>query len=202
MSYFPYTFKQVFDAMKSKGYVVFEREYDLNIVGIRTNDMNSNFFNDWICIFHKRNNGTWAFYAFQCTTDPGLFWRLNPERVDGVAILVPNQYRSMWTIGKHQGRYKAFVQQKEVTVYRDSDKNSSLDIDPKKVTTGLFGINGHRAKEGGTSSQVDKWSAGCQVWASDTDFQFALTLADKQVESGHGNKFTYTLLVENDLKRS
>ena len=198
-NYCPYTLPKIISAMKEKSYSVFEKEYDLNIVGIRTAETESNQFNDWITMFHKRASGVWAFYTFQATTDPGLFWRQNPENINGVAILKPNQWKGMWTLGKHQGKYEAFVQAKPITVYRDSNKNSTLDTKLKE-DTGIFGINGHRAKENGTSTNVDKWSAGCQVWADSDDHDFAMVLAKRQIEKGIGNSFTYTLLEEHDIK--
>ena len=63
---------------------------------------------------------------------------------------------------------------------------------------GMFGINIHHASYHGTSTQVNKWSAGCQVIASIDDFNTLMSLANKSKKQ-YGNSFTYTLLDEQDL---
>lgn len=195
--FFPWTAKQVIDAATRIGYAVFKREHDLNLIGIRTKDDTANTFNDWFTVSHLRANGTWAFYAFQATTDPGLYWRINPINVNGTAIVVPGQYRGLWGRGKHQGKYDALVQVGKIKVYRDANKNAKLEAG--KVEEGLFGINCHRANPDKASAQVDKWSAGCQVLADPDDFAFLLTLCHKQWVAGLGDRYSYTLLEEADL---
>lgn len=195
---FPWTAKQIIAASKRKGYAVFGKEYDLNLIGIRTHDGTANTFNDWFTVSHLRASGVWAFYAFQCTTDPGLFWRKSPENVNGVAIVVPGQYRGLWTKGKHQGKYDALVQVAPIKVYRDNNKDGKLD--KGKIDEGLFGINCHRANPDHASAQVDKWSAGCQVFADPDDFAFFLKLCDRQWAAGIGSKYSYTLLEEQDIE--
>ena len=61
----------------------------------------------------------------------------------------------------------------------------------------MFGINIHKA--GKLSQRVDTWSAGCQVFASETDFKCVMSYCNKQIQYGFGNSFTYTLLREEDL---
>jgi len=89
-------------------------------------------------------------------------------------------------------------QKKPVTVYRDNDQNNTYDYD--NATTGIYGINIHRAtaKTGGKSTRVDKWSAGCQVIARNSDFNEFMDICRK-ARGIHGNSFSYTLLVSNDL---
>lgn len=187
---------QIKQAMKAKGFTVFgSGEYNLNLVGIRTDDSESNRFNDWFCVFYNAN-GTEHYHVFECTTDPGLYWRLNPMNVNGTAILVEGQHWGMWEIGRHQGRYEALVQVRPVPVYRDNNKDAVLDCDTTE--RGLFGINGHRANAKRESIQVDKWSAGCQVIADPVDYDLFMALANKGA-ANFGNSFTYTLLKESDL---
>lgn len=198
--YCPYTCARIADAVKSRRYAWAEAEYRLNVVGVRSADLQANTFNDWITVSHRRASGTWAFYAFAATTDPGLFWRENPENVKGVAMVVPGQYKDLWKRGLHQNKYPALVQAAHVTVYRDGNRDATLNPDAAVVETGIFGINCHRARESGASAQVDKWSAGCQVFADSDDFAFLLTLVDRQSSSGGGERITYTLLDERDVK--
>ena len=48
----------------------------------------------------------------------------------------------------------------------------------KILKLGLFGINIHRATkwEGKKSTQIDKWSAGCQVIAANDDFKLFMEI--------------------------
>ena len=104
---------------------------------------------------------------FAATTDPGITSMTKPVSYKGCAILVPGQYRSAWKLGYHKGKYEAIVQYKPVKVYRDNNKDAVYDFNPKTVEEGTFGINIHKA--GKHSTQVDNWSAGCQVLANKED---------------------------------
>jgi hypothetical protein len=149
-------------------------------------------------ISYKCEEGKWHFHEYDCTTDPGTHWVENLLNKDGVAILKPGQYRGSHKIRLHQGKYEALGQKKPVTVYRDNDQNNTYDYD--NATTGIYGINIHRAtaKTGGKSTRVDKWSAGCQVIARNSDFNEFMDICRK-ARGIHGNSFSYTLLVSNDL---
>ena len=172
-----YTREQIETAVKAKGYVWFEdannKGYDVNIVGIRNNETKgrvTNAFDDHITISYKID-GEWQFHCYKCTTDPGTHWVENIMRKEGVAVLKPGQYRRSHKIRLHAGKYPALGQQNPVTVYRDNNKDGKFDLDDNNTQTGLYGINIHRAtgRQGGTSTRVDKWSAGCQVIANNTD---------------------------------
>ena len=76
----PYTAAKIMVAVNKLGYRWFDGEYDLNIVGVRSSDLQSNTFNDWLTVCHKRASGVWAFYGFQATTDPGTYWRAHPHK--------------------------------------------------------------------------------------------------------------------------
>ena len=78
-------------------------------------------------------------------------------------------------------------------VYRDSDKDDILEHDPENIAQGYFGINIHRASSVRTSSDVDRWSAGCQVFADPNDYKLFIELCKISVDL-YGNSFSYTLL--------
>lgn len=194
---FRWTVFDIIDAMSAQGHKVFRGLYDLNLVGIRTADDRSNTFNDFMLVFYA-DGSSWAWFPFPITTDPGLYWRQNLANVDGTAILADGQHRAMWKLGKHRGRYDALVQNKPVPVYRDADQDGVLDFDvPQQV--GEFGINMHRANEERRSVQVDKWSAGCQVFADPHHFAFVMRLCNLQVETLGYKTFTYTLMTEQKI---
>ncbi len=191
---------QLQTAMIKQGHRFFDSgDYNLNLIGIRSKDIDSNAFND-VLVVAFRTAGRPHVFTFPCTTNPGLYWRLNPATVNGTAIVKPGQYRGLWQLGKHQGKYEALVQRTPITVYRDNTQNATMDINLDTATeSGRFGINCHRATPTGTSTQVDKWSAGCQVLASAVDFSLLLALCRKALAL-YGNSFTYTLLDEAALQ--
>ena len=201
-----YTREQIEKAVKSKGYKWFEdvnnKGYDVNIVGVRnskTMDNVTNKFDDCITVSYKKE-GEWKFFCFECTTDPGKHWTENIMRKEGVPILKPGQYRGSHKIRKHQNRYEALGQCRPVTVYRDNNLDGKYDLDDDNTQTGLFGINIHRATKYANrkSTQVDKWSAGCQVIAANNDWTTFMKIMRKARDIWE-NSFSYTLIESKDI---
>lgn len=187
--------------MSKKGYVIYDRPYELNIVGRRTNNTRPNRFDDWIYIFYKNKNNDWVGYKAPATTDAGTYWLENPMQSKGTALLKEGQYVDAYNLDLHNGKYLALTQRlKPVTVYRDYDRNSTLDFNNGKLDTGFFGINLHRADSDGTTKYVGKYSAGCQVFADADDFDDFIQLAERHKDL-YGNKFTYTLIDERAYLR-
>jgi hypothetical protein len=195
-----HTREQIEKAVKGKGYAWFEgtKDYDLNIVGVRnsaTGNKVTNVFDDKITVSYKLN-GEWQFHEWNATTDPGKKGVMEYHNAAGVARLVEGQYRGSHSIGLHQGKYKALKQAKPVKVYRDP--NRDLTYDETKIAEGIFGINIHRSSATGTSTYVENWSEGCQVFSTVTDFDKFMALCEK-ASAIHGNSFTYTLIESIDL---
>jgi hypothetical protein len=199
-----FTREQIERAVKSKGYTWFNddsnKTYDVNIVGVRNNHPSiakkvTNVFDDWLTISFKDESGNWQFYCWNATTDPGKKGVQQFHNKKGVARLVPNQYRGVWKIDKHQGKYEALCQRLgEVTVWRDANKD--LIFEEKVTDTGVFGINIHKA--GQDSQWVENWSEGCQVFKRVKDFDAFMSICRKAAKI-HGNKFSYTLLESTDI---
>jgi len=186
--------------MKDSKYAVFEddsKNYNLNIVGIRSNEMIVNKFNDVIVVFWK-NDGKWSVLQMGATTLAGIPWMENPMNKKGCAILASGQYRGAYSIGTHVD-YLALVQSKPVTVYRDDDRDREYDMLASAKETGMFGINIHRAAKFGEVQNVDKWSAGCQVIQSPSEFSLFMEVLNMSRENW-GNSFTYTLINESNYK--
>ena len=124
--------------------------------------------------------------------------------VDGTAILVPGQYRGAYKIGLHRGSYEALVQRgsgDKVKVYRDGNKDDILDMDPEDIAEGRYGINIHKSSSRDEGSEnVDKWSAGCQVFSKpgSDGFEAFMALCNKSAEI-YSDQFTYTLIVAPEL---
>jgi len=198
------TRQQIESTVKAKGYKWFENgNYNLNIVGVRNGEtLNevTNKFDDCVTLSYKKD-GEWQFHCFEATTDPGKHWVDNILNEAGVAILKENQYRGSHKIGLHQGKYEALRQQKPVQVYRDNNLDECYDLNEENIQEGIFGINIHRATkwEGKKSTQIDKWSAGCQVIAANDDFRLFMEICNKSKDTW-GDSFTYTLINSDDLE--
>jgi hypothetical protein len=200
-----YSIEKLRRAMDLRSYKFFENgAYNVNIIGIRnsaTAGKVTNKFDDTITISYKDEDGEWQYHEFDCTTDPGKFYMEDPILDEkGTAILKPGQYPKSHKIRKHQGRYEALGQQNPVTVYRDNNRDDIYNLNTENTDTGLFGINIHRATKWGgkKSSQVDKWSAGCQVIAANDDWHEFMDIC-RVAKEKWGNRFTYTLIESKDI---
>ena len=175
------------------GHAIFTRgAFNLNIIGVRSPETIANKFDDQLHLVYRDDFGSFIDLAFRCTTDPGLYWLEHPIRRDGTAILKAGQYRGAYRIAKHRGIYPALCQRKPVTVWRDRDKNETLDHVPGTEITGLYGINIHNAGKG-TKTAVSKWSAGCTVLADLHDWAIFMAVVNRSAER-YGDTFTYTLI--------
>ena len=179
------------------GHVAFRNgRYNINIIGVRSKSRVANKYDDILHCIYKDDLDQWVDIDFQITTDAGTYWLENPSRVAGTAILCAGQYRGVYKIDKHGGKYEALCQRNgKVKVYRDNNRNEVLDHDPETIEDGYFGINIHRSNSRRESILVEKWSAGCQVFCDPTEFQIFMRLCKKSAEL-YGNSFTYTLIEE------
>lgn len=191
------TIANLINKLKEMNYQVFYRPNELNIVGLRTASVVPNKFDDNMYVFWMGADGKFDGRKYPVTTDTGTYWLKNPKAQNGSALLKAGQYINSWVKGFHNRdepskRYPALVQAKPITVFRDYNKDNVLDFDGKE-DVGMFGINIHRANPSATSTNVEKWSAGCQVFANPNDFADFMSLVDKHIAT-NGNAFTYTLL--------
>lgn len=198
-----FTREQVEAAVKAKGYVWFEdaanKGFDVNIVGIRNSSTGkkvTNVFDDWLTLSYKEG-GVWKYHSWAITTDPGTKAVREFHNPNGVARLVPNQYRGSHIIRLHQGKYEALGQDRPVKVWRD--KNKDMTFNETTIQEGVFGINIHRSNPTTESAYVENWSEGCQVFKRVKDFNEFMAICRKSRDI-HGNRFTYTLLESSDIK--
>jgi hypothetical protein len=190
--------EQLIDLMLRKKYAVFTKgNFNVNLVGIRANESQSNAFDDRIALFYK-DSGQWQFHLFPATTDPGRFWLENLMNAGGSAVMVEGQYRGLWQIGWHQPGVAGLVQVRNVKIYRDRNRDRLIDRDPKTITEGLYGINLHAAWLLDVANEVGNWSAGCQVTQYRRDFDLILSVCRRSAQT-FGNSFSYTLLHESDF---
>lgn len=193
-----YNFEKI---LNNLGYTYFNKGYyNLNIIGVRAKDNTiTNKFDDALIIYYKDTDNVTYYKCFDITTEPGKYYMNHPLSRKGAAILVPGQYRGAFVLGKHKG-YEALVQAKPLMVYRDDNKDSAYDYNPDTIEKGMFGINIHRSNPNIISQIIDKWSAGCQVFADPKEYKQFIDLCKKQIEYTGCNSFTYTLINEEDIK--
>lgn len=198
-----FTRDQIEAAVKSKGYTWFEdtknKGYDVNIVGVRNSapgNKVTNVFDDWMTLSYKEN-GIWKYNIWPITTDPGKKAVMEFHNPKGVARVIPGQYKGLWMVGLHQGKYEALRQKGNVKLWRD--KNKDLTFNESVIDEGAsFGINCHRSNPKTESEYVENWSEGCQVFKRVKDFNAFMDIVRKSKDI-HGNSFTYTLIESKDL---
>ena len=185
----------ILERIKAAGYQVCWRgDYHLQVFGIRSPTRNANAFDDQIGVAYTVD-GAWKVEQWPATTTPGYHYLENPMNGAGTAILVPGQYKDVWKLGLHRGQYEALRQSGPVNLYRDNNKDVILDMDPSTIVeTSTAGINIHRSTSKGTSTEVNRWSAGCQVHATSKGHARMVELANLQVSKTGIDTFTYTLL--------
>lgn len=176
-----------------EGYEIFKevpgKPFNLNIVGIRNPLGFQDEFNDKICVYFQER-GLWVSYIWPATTIPGSPWLKSPVNSKGTAVLCPGQYRSSHRLGIYHG-YTALKQVGPLKVWRDNDRNSSVDVLNAKVETGFFGIHIHRA--GILTKLIGYSSAGCQVFQKRSDFAEFIDLCEAAAAYWNSS-FSYTLV--------
>lgn len=180
------------DLMRDHSYTVFNDSkhlYNLNLVALRKKPYEWNFFNDTLHVFWRVEHN-WMLRSFPITTLPGEYWLQHLMNPKGAAILVPGQYRGVYKLGPYKGG-EALKQVRNLAVYRDNNMDSDFDIDSDTIEKGLFGLHIHRA--GYFSSFVDNYSAGCQVFQRQLDFDNFIWLCHRALPLW-GNSFSYTLI--------
>lgn len=194
--------------MHRQGFKVFETgNYNLNLIGLRDSDNKAGTFNDWFCSIFKVD-GEWIGHRWPCTTDPSNYYlEDHPLRSDGTAIIAsPQQVRGGYVIGMHK-KYAALVQRGKnpIKIWRDNTRDETLDWhDEATSQVGFFAVNIHASdknpfdggRERGEDAAVGGWSAGCQVFANNSDYLEHWGIV-KVAEAIWGSTYSYSLLEMN-----
>lgn len=189
----------ILNVVKQHGFVIFDDgDYDLNIIGIRNvKNPKDNLFDDEIVIAYRLNE-KWITETAAFTTDPGRYWLTKPDYKACAVYYHPQQARGAYKIDLHRG-YKALRQIQPVQFWRDTNKDEHANYEGA-IHKGLIGLNIHRSSTNkGGSTYVDRWSAGCQVFQNNDDFQRFLELCENQIKSLGYRTFTYTLISNKEL---
>jgi hypothetical protein len=173
-----------------------QKPYNLNIIGVRSDDMTPDIFNDCLAVLWEDEFG-WNLIAHKGTTDPGAFYLKNPMNVNGTFILAPGFHKGLWTWALHKGK-PAFKQAGVAKGWRDADRDNEFDMtDANMVEVPASAcINGHAG--GRNSTVVGRWSAGCQVRAREVDHELLEAIVSVSLEYW-GNSFSNMLFTESQL---
>jgi hypothetical protein len=151
---------------------------------------------------YEKMKGFFVMRSSSITTDPGTYYLNHPMNSLGTAVLKSGQYIKSHALGFHkqQQDHPALVQVGNLTVYRDTDLDEIAEIaGMKEYTANNFGINIHRSNRNGTTQNINKWSAGCQVFQRFEDHDFVLRICEN-FRAQANNRFTYTLIDEISLE--
>lgn len=185
--------------LAKKGYIWYEDKP--NIIGIRSSLNVPDVFNDILAIVYKKN-GEEKLYTSTITTEPGVTYQkklLNPA---GCWVMMPAQMVDAYSPGLHQGKadHRCLRSTGKIFGLRDADldgiagnSGTPVWVDGTKV-----GANIHGANKAGITRQIGPWSAGCQVHNDWKKKEEMMDICEKLYPKV--KKFTYTLVLEEDLK--
>ena len=199
---------KIIKIVKSGGGEVFEQPGFINLCGVRNNATNDTF-NDTLYVYWKEGGEFKGICTNGFTTKPGKRVILNENgksAKNGAAILKEGWHKDIWHIGKHQNKYTALRSTDGVTkptaVTRDNTQYGKgpkyeLRVFKEKTDVGYFGINFHKSKTPQGNS-VNGWSAGCQVFKVQKDFEDVLKMA-QSASSKNQKTFSYFLVNKSVL---
>jgi len=174
--------------------------YNLNIIFARNNVFKLDKYNDSMILIWKNPSGKYKTFITEATTLPGKHYLNNPVKREGCGVIALQQVRAGWVIGKHKGK-KALIQNREISIYRDGNKDNILDLDPETFETvkSSSGFNIHYAnKRLIYPGRIGKASAGCMVVPFSPAYDFFIRMCEVSAER-FGNAFTVTIIGLNEL---
>jgi hypothetical protein len=180
--------------MRSRGYRIFSRPLELNIIAERSSTVRSELMDDVLHLLYKDLDDRWQLKSYQVTTDPSAYYIDNPIVPQGYGFIKKGQWLDCYARGYHKGR-PALVQVKPVTVIRNYELKGPFKTYQGSEQTGIFGNNIHDMK-----GSMFNASAGCIVFARDADYAEFLSQCDHH-RLRYGNRFTLSLLDFRDARK-
>jgi hypothetical protein len=187
-----YTDKQILDRVKSlKSFKSIPSGYW--ICGVRSNEDEPNKYDDKFYIFIGEKFVTLT----TGTTNPGTpvleGGYLKYNKVGAAVVKADECYYDLWRYGMHMGKMPALRQVGKIKVYRDGDRDKKSEEIGTPIE-GLYGINFHTMSwdisKKLVGSDINGWSAGCQVCNNVEKYSMIINMLKKQ------HSITYVLLNE------
>jgi hypothetical protein len=173
------TIQELISRLEELGHKIYRNPFELNIVFIRTSERFTNKFDDEVYWFWWNERSEIGFKKAKCTTKAGFYYVKNFSNKNGTGIVKEKQYIDGWKKGLHSGLYDALVQNKEIDIWRDKDRDYSIDTGVEE--TGYFSINIHKANKDRESIEVNNWSAACMVFANPIMYNSFMRAANQQI---------------------
>lgn len=186
-------------AITKKGYIWYEDKP--NIIGIRSSLNVPDIFNDILAIVYK-DKGVEKLYTATITTEPGVAYQKKLLNPNGCWVMMPAQMVDAYSPGFHQSKPDHRCLRSTGKIYGLRDANldgiAGNSGTPQWVEGTRVGANIHGANKAGITKQIGPWSAGCQVHNDWKKKEEMMDICEKLYPKL--KKFTYTLLLEKDLK--
>lgn len=182
-----------------KGYIWYEDKP--NIIGIRSSLNVPDIFNDILAIVYK-DKGVEKLYTATITTEPGVAYQKKLLNPNGCWVMMPAQMVDAYSPGFHQSKPDHRCLRSTGKIYGLRDANldgiAGNSGTPQWAEGTKVGANIHGANKAGITKQIGPWSAGCQVHNDWKKKEEMMDICEKLYPKL--KKFTYTLLLEKDLK--
>ena len=184
---------------KEKGYAFFSRPFSMNVFGVRSSNRIAGAFDDYLGVIYNTDLNEQELYVIACTLDAGAPWLLKPMDPGGAAGIVPGQYRNLWQLGTFKGT-DALIQINPVKIYRDNNRDLTLDYSADRTTEGDYGIFLHEHFQFlEKAEEVKDSSAGCVVPERKSTHKKFINILKMQVTARLGNRYSFTVFDEKDF---
>ena len=162
--------------------------------------LGTNSFDDRAGTVYRDHQGELQVKLYDATNDPGLYWLDNPPKPEGTAVPCSGYYTGAMLLGDHRGR-PGLLNRGLTAIDYDryvSDGSGGWRVNEERVSK-FVGLNIHRA--GTASTQVDRWSAGCTVYARAGDMEEVLDTCERALDFCKGGTlyFSYAILEHNEV---
>lgn len=195
--------------LQSKGHWISRHPDCVNIIYVegmdddgKANDNAPNVFNDLRLVLKINRSGIPTIVnEWEGTTEPGMFFEMNPETELGAARIAFGQYKA-WVVGTHKpnskSAHEALVQAAAINIFRDLDKNFNRTGD--RLFNGIFGINQHWGFDL-PKTDVRNASAGCLVGRTKTGHREFMSIVkdDARFQVSRGYRFMTAVLPAADV---
>lgn len=195
------TYKKIREVYEEKKHVFFEKPWDINIIGIRSNSMLVDEFNDAIGFIIKDDFGHISTMFFQASTKPGRYWlKEKMANLNGTFTLAEGQYRRCWQMGDHKGKYVALDQTPIASFkgWRDKDNDGQFDWSGE-LYRDVKGLELHTTSLINEVKKVGAYSAGCQITQNEAHHFIMMGYIEESMKRVGSKYVSYTLLNERDF---
>jgi hypothetical protein len=171
------------------------------LVSVRGNaPLGTNSFDDRAGTVYRDHTGELYVRLYDATNDPGDHWLNNPPKPGGTAVACRGYYTGAMILGDHRGKPGLLNRGLTPITYNRylSDGEGGWKINESN-SANFIGLNIHRA--GTASTQVDRWSAGCTVFARAADMDEVLNTCERALDFCKGGTlyFSYAILEHNEV---